>query len=137
MGQCRSCKQIAKGTDALKDSRSNATTRRPEHRSTSWLARTDGKRGWSEVAARRWAPRGDSASVSERGLRAWREPARVWPASCAAGGGRSGLPGDALIERVLGCRLGVGLGSSSATAFSQIEGPLAGVILELSCRRSI
>jgi len=37
MGQCTSCKKIAKGTDALKDSKSNATTRRPEHRSTSCL----------------------------------------------------------------------------------------------------
>jgi len=48
------------------------------------------------------------ASVSERGSRAWRGPARAYPASCAAGGGRSVLPSDALIELVLRCRLGMG-----------------------------
>jgi hypothetical protein len=34
------------------------------------------------------------ASVSERGSRTWRAPARAYPASCAAGGGRWGLPSD-------------------------------------------
>ena len=42
---------------------------------------------------------------------AWRWPqARACPASHAgAGGRRSGLPNNALIQRVLGCRLGVGV----------------------------
>ena len=70
--------------------------------------------------------------------RAWRAPARARAASHAAGGGRKGLPSDALIERVLGCPLGMGVASPvRASGRSQSGGPPAGVILELSCRRSI
>jgi len=35
--------------------------------------------------------------------------ARAWPGSHADGGRQSGLPGDAFIELVLRCRLGLGI----------------------------
>lgn len=52
--------------------------------------------------------RGSLASARGRGSRAWRASARADEASHAADGGRSRLPGDALIELVRRSRLGTG-----------------------------